>query len=72
MKALSIKQPWAWLIVHGYKDIENRTFDSPRCGRIYVHAGKTTDDDGMVWLLGNKYSLKLQDCMAELLDIYSH
>jgi len=25
MYALSIRQPWAWLIVHGWKDIENRT-----------------------------------------------
>lgn len=24
MKALSIRQPWAWLICAGYKDIENR------------------------------------------------
>ena len=23
--ALSIQQPWAWLIVEGHKDIENRT-----------------------------------------------
>jgi hypothetical protein len=21
--ALSIRQPWAWMIVHGWKDIEN-------------------------------------------------
>jgi hypothetical protein len=26
MKALSIKQPWAWLICAGYKDIENRNW----------------------------------------------
>ena len=26
MKALSIKQPWASLIAHGIKDIENRTW----------------------------------------------
>ena len=26
MKALSIKQPWAWLICSGLKDIENRTW----------------------------------------------
>ena len=26
MKAISIKQPWASLIAHGIKDIENRTF----------------------------------------------
>lgn len=24
MKALSFKQPWAWLICAGYKDVENR------------------------------------------------
>ena len=26
MKALSVRQPWAWLIVNGHKDIENRTW----------------------------------------------
>lgn len=25
MKALSIRQPWAWLIVNGYKTVENRS-----------------------------------------------
>jgi hypothetical protein len=58
MKALSIKQPWAWLIVNGYKDIENRGWYLSQKGiwpehlpkRIYVHAGKTTDDDAMLAL----------------------
>ena len=40
MKALSIKQPWAWLICAGYKDIENRNRPTSFTGRIYVHAGK--------------------------------
>jgi len=40
MKALSIRQPWAWLIVNGYKDIENRTWSTGFRGRVYVHAGK--------------------------------
>ena len=40
MRALSIRQPWAWLIVQGYKDIENRTWSTPFRGRIYVHAGR--------------------------------
>nr|WP_254884213.1 MULTISPECIES: ASCH domain-containing protein [unclassified Bacteroides] len=26
MKAITIKQPWASLIVHGIKDIENRSW----------------------------------------------
>lgn len=30
MKAISIKQPWASLIAHGIKDIENRTWRCPK------------------------------------------
>lgn len=38
MKALSIKQPWASLIAHGIKDIENRTWRTKFRGKIYIHA----------------------------------
>lgn len=40
MKALSILQPWAWLIVNGHKDIENRSWPTRFRGRFLVHAGK--------------------------------
>jgi hypothetical protein len=40
MKALSIRQPWAWLIIHGGKDIENRTWHTKLRGRFLVHAAK--------------------------------
>jgi hypothetical protein len=40
MKTLSIKQPWAWLIIHGGKNIENRTWSTKVRGRIAVHASK--------------------------------
>ena len=40
MRALSIRQPWAWLVVNGFKDIENRTWSTGFRGRIYVHAGQ--------------------------------
>lgn len=43
MKALSIRQPWAWLIAAGYKDIENRRWSTDLRGRIYIHAGKRFD-----------------------------
>jgi hypothetical protein len=43
VKALSIKQPWAWLICAGWKDIENRDWSTSFRGRIYVHAGKRWD-----------------------------
>ena len=41
--ALSIRQPWAWLVVNGYKDVENRSwkFSDKFLGNIiFVHAGK--------------------------------
>ena len=38
MKALTIKQPWASLIAHGIKNIENRTWKTNFRGRIYIHA----------------------------------
>lgn len=43
MKALSIMQPWAWLIVNGHKSIENRTWHCHYRGPILIHAGKKVD-----------------------------
>lgn len=40
MKALSIRQPWAWLILNAGKDIENRDWPTRFRGRILVHASK--------------------------------
>jgi len=67
MKALSIKQPWAWLICRGFKDIENRKWRIGRKpapfynadyhlqlpARIYVHASKLFDIEGLGWLTTN-------------------
>lgn len=41
LPCISILQPWAWLIVNGHKDIENRTWSTAFRGRILIHAGKT-------------------------------
>jgi len=38
MKALSIRQPWAWLIIHAGKDIENRNWKSHYRGPLLIHA----------------------------------
>lgn len=40
MRALTVRQPWAWAIVHGGKNVENRDW-KPRVapeGRIAIHA----------------------------------
>lgn len=41
MKALSIRQPWAWLIVNGHKTIENRERSiGSYFGPLLIHASK--------------------------------
>lgn len=50
MKALSIQQPWAWLIVNGYKDIENRDWPTRYRGPVLIHAGKKIDTLALTWL----------------------
>lgn len=40
MKALSIRQPWAWCIIHAGKDIENRNWSTSYRGLVLIHASK--------------------------------
>lgn len=40
MRALSIRQPWAWFIVDGAKPIENRSWSTDYRGPFLVHASK--------------------------------
>jgi hypothetical protein len=49
MVALSIKQPWATLIVHGLKTIEVRRWSTPRRGRIFIHAARIPDERPEGW-----------------------
>lgn len=44
MRVLTIRQPWAWLIISGHKTIENRTWQTDYRGPLYIHAGKRPDD----------------------------
>lgn len=38
MKAISVRQPWAWLIMRGGKTIENRKWSTKRRGRHLIQA----------------------------------
>ncbi len=46
MMALSIRQPWCWLILYAGKDIENRNWWTKFRGRFLIHAsgGMTRDE----------------------------
>jgi len=41
--ALSIKQPWAQLIMEGRKDVEVRSWATPYRGRLWIHTGQKLD-----------------------------
>jgi hypothetical protein len=51
MKAISVRPPWAWAIIHGGKDVENRGQPSPwrSCigTRVAVHASRTVEWDDL-------------------------
>ena len=40
--ALSIRQPWAWAIIHAGKDVENREWPTKMRGPICIHAAKSS------------------------------
>jgi len=80
MKALSIRQPWADCIIYGGKDIENRPWPTRFRGTIFVHAPKSFDREGWLWLndrIGNLArpedfktggivgTVKIVDCVTE-------
>ncbi len=43
LPALSVRQPWAELIVRGLKDVENRTWRNGYRGPVLIHAGQTSE-----------------------------
>ena len=68
MKCLSIQQPWAWLIVNGFKDCENRSWYTSYRGPILIHAGKKLAASmfglvGHIWLLNRGIELPAQESL---------
>jgi hypothetical protein len=47
--ALSLKQPWATLVVHGLKTVEVRRWPTARRGRILIHAARIPDERAQGW-----------------------
>lgn len=73
MRALSIRQPWAWLIIHGHKDVENRGWSTRYTGPILIHASKGMtkaeyEDVNMMLLFGEVGTLGIQLPEMEALE----
>ena len=47
MKALTIKQPWATLIIQGDKRFEFRSWQTKYRGDLLIHSGKGIDKEAM-------------------------
>ena len=47
MKVISIKQPWASLIIEGYKKFEFRSWATSYRGKVLIHASQNTDKNLM-------------------------
>jgi hypothetical protein len=50
-KCISIKRPWAGLIVKGIKPVENRNWYTSYRGPLLIHASQSWDEDGVQWIL---------------------
>ncbi|MBB6557280.1 hypothetical protein HD593_012170 [Nonomuraea rubra] len=46
MRMLTVRQPWAALLVAGIKDVENRSWGTPYRGRLLIHSGLKIDAEG--------------------------
>ena len=47
MKVITLKQPWATLVITGRKKYEFRSWNTNYRGKILIHAGKTVDKEAM-------------------------
>lgn len=51
MRALSIRQPWAFAVVMGFKPVENRVWPTSYRGPLLIHAGlreERADVEGVI------------------------
>jgi ASCH domain len=51
VKALTIRQPWAWAVVYAGKDVENRRWQTSYRGPLLIHAAKEDDPAGSAMVL---------------------
>lgn len=55
MRILTVRQPWAWAIIHGQKDVENRgrNIAGAYRGTVAIHAGLKVDQGWIFTPAGN-------------------
>ena len=69
-KALCFQQPWAWAILYGGKDVDNRGWRTKYRGQLLVHAGKTFDWKGYQWIMERESHLSLPNKLPSPTEFY--
>ena len=72
MKAITIKQPWASLIVHGIKDNENRTWPCPDKyigQRVLIHASLKPDREPYM-IFNDVQADAIDNCIMDVCGYY--
>ena len=81
MKVLTIKQPWASLIIEGYKRFEFRSWRTNYRGELLIHAGKSIDKEAYERLKGYLKDMplgkiigkvELTDCIKTTPEFFEH
>jgi hypothetical protein len=79
MKTISVKQPWAYLICSGIKDIENRSWKTDFRGRVLIHAPTNISKFGWEHILPHNEikkssiigSVEIIDCVKKHSSIWA-
>jgi hypothetical protein len=58
LHAISLKQPWAALVVARVKTVEVRTWPTRQRGQVLIHAARSADDRPQGWALVNTPELE--------------
>lgn len=66
MKVLSVKQPWAALLVNGIKDIENRTRRTTFRGRILIHASSAKMSGSIADYLNQSQTMAMMNSQVDV------
>ena len=79
LRALTIRQPWAWAIAAGHKRVENRSWSTAYRGPLAIHAGRVIETEAYARCerlagVGVPFNLATGSVVAVsvLLDVVTH
>jgi hypothetical protein len=63
VKALTLRQPWAWAAIYGGMDVGNRRWRTAYRGPLLIHSGKDPDPDPeavsrLLWMMADPEALR--------------